>query len=77
MVGGQERHLVQRVGHHDMIAPGEPGTTLPTTSRMIAGVLPEEVHPAHTGLAGEPRRDHDDVGAGRVRVVVGPDDRGS
>ena len=39
-----------------------------------AGVLGQEVVPAHPRLAGEPGRDDDDVGAGRVGVVVRADD---
>ena len=35
-----------------------------------ARVLREQVVAAHPRLAGEARRDHDDVAAGRVRVVV-------
>ena len=37
-------------------------------------ILRQEVVPAHAGLAGEAGRDDDDVRAGRIGVVVRPDD---
>ena len=41
-----------------------------------AGVLGQQVVAAHPGLAGEARGDDDDVGAGRVGVVVRAGDPG-
>ena len=41
-----------------------------------AGVLGEQVVPAHARLAGQAGRDDDDVGAGGVRVVVRADHAG-
>src|SRR5206468_7876222 len=36
---------------------------------------PQQVHPAHPRLSREPGGDHDDIGPGRVRVVVRPGDQ--
>ena len=58
------------------IASGECGRGLLDDRADDPGVLRQQVVAAHPGLAGEAGGDDDDVGAGRVGVVVGADDPG-
>jgi hypothetical protein len=75
-LGSQEGHLVEWVRDHDDDRFRRGIHDLPGHISHDAGVLLEEIHPAHPGLPGKARRDHHHVGPHRVRVVVGsPDDR--
>ena len=63
-------HRVERVRDDDQDRVGRVLRGLLDDRLDDPRVLREEVVAAHPGLAGEARRDDDDVGAGRVRVVV-------
>jgi hypothetical protein len=73
-VRGEEGHLVERVRHDDDDRVRRPGDEAFDHVADDPGVLAEQVHPAHAGLAWEPRGDHDDVRTGGIGVVVGADD---
>ncbi len=73
----QRRHVVERVGDHDDHGVRRVADDLLGDLLDDLGVDLEQVHAAHPRLAGQPGGDHDDVAAGGVGVVVGPDDLGA
>ncbi len=72
---GHVAHRVERVGDDDQDRVGRDRRGLADDRADDARVLGQQVVAAHARLAGQAGGDDDDVGAGRVGVVVGARDR--
>ena len=72
---GHVAHRVERVGHDDQDGVGRDCAGLADDRSDDARVLGQQVVTAHTRLTGQAGGHDDDVGAGRVGIVVGTRDR--